>query len=210
MTMIQPFHYEFCTAFRERKQIADKTNEIVAILNDEISPSIDELTLSQSELREDINDLNVKVNPSWIKVEDSNDIYIDNILQNDLKIEINILYYFKFPDISSSVLSEFDRQTIYLKKDSLIKPTMVIIPTINDFQTDINKTYYKTVIHKITLSYLAYMLNHSEQREISNLAVIRLSEDDSVEYFRSNTEITLNYDGNDYQNVSFINIYKAV
>ena len=34
MPMIQPFTYQHCTAFKERKQLADKVNEIVDVIND--------------------------------------------------------------------------------------------------------------------------------------------------------------------------------
>ena len=56
--MIQPFTFQFCTAFRERKQLADKTNEIIEVIN---SADLENLPTEIENIEQDITNLNTKV-----------------------------------------------------------------------------------------------------------------------------------------------------
>lgn len=55
---IQPFTFQFCTAFRERKQLADKTNEIIEVLN---SADLENLPTEIERIDQNIANLNTYV-----------------------------------------------------------------------------------------------------------------------------------------------------
>lgn len=70
MAIIQPFSFQFCTAFRERKQLADKTNEIIEVLN---SADLENLPTEIEELDAKIEDYNTTQSQNLLNLSD----YVD-------------------------------------------------------------------------------------------------------------------------------------
>lgn len=68
MVTIEPFRFQFCTAFKERKQLADKLNEVIDALNNgsdiptEIQEQIDEIKQRLDDDESDITDLVTAIN----------------------------------------------------------------------------------------------------------------------------------------------------
>lgn len=68
MVDIEPFRFQFCTAFKERKQLADKLNEVIDALNNgggdvptDIQEQIDEIKQRLDDDESDITDLSTAI-----------------------------------------------------------------------------------------------------------------------------------------------------
>lgn len=132
MAIIQPFSFQFCTAFRERKQLADKTNEIIEVIN---SADLENLPMEIERIDENIADLNHTIEQienqleeNWILCPSDMDLYDyeTSKISHDLKIVYSIPYDVR-PTYAQNLITYHMTGTIYLKKDDIIDPNSIII-----------------------------------------------------------------------------------
>jgi hypothetical protein len=120
MTIIEPFVFQFCTAFRERKQLADKVNEIIDYLNNgggdvptDIQEQIDDIKNRLDDDKTDISDLEA----SLLEL---NGTISDLETDIDGKAEKNWLKPNSFFWDSSFVTKNTETQKITLNRDFLV------------------------------------------------------------------------------------------
>ena len=143
MAIIQPFSFQFCTAFRERKQLADKTNEIIEVINsadlenlpteiERIDQNIANLNTYVSEvdanLTHRIEQIENQLEENWILCPSDMDLYDyeTSKISHDLKIVYSIPYDVR-PTYAQNLITYHMTGTIYLKKDDIIDPNSIII-----------------------------------------------------------------------------------
>lgn len=124
MTIIEPFMFQFCTAFRERKQLADKLNEVIDYLNNgggdiptDIQEQIDEIKSRLDDDETDIDDLETsltEINGAISELE--TDI--------DGKVGKDWTKLGSFYSIENHVTKDVTNQKITLNKDFLIYYTL--------------------------------------------------------------------------------------
>lgn len=141
--MIQPFTFQFCTAFRERKQLADKTNEIIEVINsadlenlpteiERIDQNIANLNTYVSEvdanLTHRIDQIEEQITEDWILCPSNMDLYDyeTSKISHDLKIVYSIPYDVR-PTYAQNLITYHMTGTIYLKKDDIIDVNNIII-----------------------------------------------------------------------------------
>lgn len=141
--IIQPFTFQFCTAFRERKQLADKTNEIIEVLNsadlenlpteiERIDQNIANLNTYVSEvdanLTHRIDQIEEQISEDWILCPSNMNLYDSGTskISHDLKIVYSIPYDVR-PTYVQNLITYHMTGTIYLKKDDIIEPINNII-----------------------------------------------------------------------------------
>ena len=87
MAIIQPFSFQFCTAFRERKQLADKTNEIIEVLNsadlENLPTEIERIDQNIANLNTYVSEVDANLTHRIDKVETDTNTEIEN-LTNDV------------------------------------------------------------------------------------------------------------------------------
>ena len=141
--MIQPFTFQFCTAFRERKQLADKTNEIIEVINfadlenlpteiERIDQNIANLNTYVSEvdsnLTHRIDQIEEQITEDWILCPSDMELYNsgNSKISHDLKIVYSIPYDVR-PTYAQNLITYHMTGTIYLKKDDIIDLNSIII-----------------------------------------------------------------------------------
>lgn len=138
--MIQPFKFQYCTAFRERQQLADKLNQIINRLNDvdfdTLAYELEEINTRMDGLENGIEEINKELHPEWELahgfVYDEEEEYA---FTKDVKIVFDIPYHYKYPNDDTLYDDEY-RGEIYIKKGTKWPTTQRIIPS------DVSTSYY--------------------------------------------------------------------
>lgn len=207
--MIQPFTFQFCTAFRERKQLADKTNEIIDVINsnnlDEITAEIERIDQNIDDLTDRIDQIEEALEEDWILCPSNMDLYdyASSKISHDLKIVYSIPYAVQ-PTYAQNLLTYHMTGTIYLNKDDLIDLNNNIITgqriTSSDY-TNLN------IGIGLSISTIKYGLSHDPYPV--NIHGIAIDPVNTLTTDRS-TPTTINYQ-TDNMTISnsnpFINIY---
>lgn len=207
--MIQPFTFQFCTAFRERKQLADKTNEIIDVINssnlDEITAEIERIDQNINDLTDRIDQIEEEIQEDWILCPSDMDLYdyASSKISHDLKIVYSIPYIVQ-PTYAQNLLTYLMTGTIYLNKDDITDLNNVIMTghsmtTGNDINLNIGMG--------LSISTMKYGLSHDPYPV--NIHGIAIDPVNTLTTDRS-TPTTINYqtDNMTISNLNpFINIY---
>ena len=174
---IQPFTFQFCTAFRERKQLADKTNEIIEVLNsadlenlpteiERIDQNIANLNTYVSEvdanLTHRIDQIEEQISEDWILCPSDYQIYDYSTkkINHDTKIVYSLNFDYKLT-FADNVTKKPVMGTIYLKKNDIMDLQKPLFSYFDSSYSDADNYNLIFGDMKINLSTISYGLSHA-------------------------------------------------
>lgn len=211
MAIIQPFSFQFCTAFRERKQLADKTNEIIEVLN---SADLENLPTEIEGINQDIDNLNDRVeqieeeldNP-WILCPTDTVLFdfTNHKVNYDLKIVYSLDIEYQHTNVDN-VNDKIIAGSIFMNKDDPVDETdSVIFKMVNAIFEDVYNIVFADT--GLTPATIEYGISHSPMP--ANFKGTAFNPSNGNSRIRTKT-VSINFQTDDITvslNNPFINIY---
>lgn len=212
MALIQPFVFQHCTAFRERKQLADKTNEIINVLNDvdlENLPSeIDRIDQNVDNITDRIDQIEEDINKPWVLCSSDYKIYDydTQTINNDTKIVYSLNFVCK-PTFLDNQIRNLVRGTIYFNKGDAIDSRSPIISKIESNYSNVDEYNLIFADMNINLSIIEYGMSHDPYNfNVHGVCIDPINE--TMTHIISS--LSINYQTDDISvsfNNPFINVY---
>lgn len=211
MVAIQPFSFQFCTAFRERQQLAEKTNEIINVINsadlEDLPTEIEGINQNIDNLTHRVDQIEEELNTEWILCPSDYQIYdySTKTINHDTKIVYSLNFDYKLTYVDN-VMKHPVMGTMYLSKGDIVDLQK---PLFSYFDSNYSDNDYNLIFGdmKINLSTISYGMS----REPYNFNVHGVCIDPingTMNHRVSSLSINYQTDNMEISNLNpFINVY---